>query len=291
MHRHQILGSGIVLGTTLVLSLVAAGVMQHRASAQGSEIGLLWMDVAFLVVYGFAGMIVWKQRSPRAITAAMVGAQIGLIVGAVQIANHLIEAFVPTRPFALIISPVLLTLALLGAAGAAAWQRTGSLALAVISGVCCAIVATLITLCFAISFNLLFVARVDWQLREAFAASGMIDRAGFRVRNILEASSEILVRMPLLAICLAFAGGVIHAWMRRESRRALVLAARFLAPLVFAIGAAALWHANAIERAARPPFVLSGVLLTGVALCAAYPIWSVVHASRGRSRGALDSYP
>jgi len=99
-----------------------------------------------------------------------------------------------------------LTLALLGTAGAAAWQRTGSLALAVISGVCCAMVATLITLCFAISFNMLFAARVDWQLREAFAASGMIDRAAFRVRNILEASSEIFVRMPLLAICLALAG-------------------------------------------------------------------------------------
>jgi hypothetical protein len=279
MHRQQILGSGIILGTILVLSLVAAGVMQHRASAQGSGIGLLWTDIALLVAYGFAGTIVWKQRSPSAITAAMVGAQIGLAVGAVQIANHLIEAFVPTRPFVLVISPVLLTLALLGTAGAAAWERTGSLVLAVISGVCCAIVATLITLCFAISFNLLFAARVDWQLREAFAASGMIDRAGFRVRNILEASSEILVRMPLLAICLAFAGGIIHAWMSRESRRAFVLAAGFLAPLVFAIGAAALWHANAIERAARPPFVLSGVLLTGVALCAAYPIWSAFHGS------------
>jgi hypothetical protein len=289
MHRQQILGSGIILGTILVLSLVAAGVMQHRASAQGSGIGLLWTDVALLVVYGFAGMIVWKQRSPSAITAAMVGAQIGLIVGAVQIANHLIEAFVPTRPFVLVISPVLLTLALLGTAGAAAWERTGSLVLAVISGVCCAIVATLITLCFAISFNLLFAARVDWQLREAFAASGMLDRAGFRVRNILEASSEILVRMPLLAICLALAGAVIQAWMSRESRRAIVLATRFLASFMFAVGAAALWHANTIERAARPPFVLSGVSLTGVALSAAYPIWSAFQGSTDRSRNAEDS--
>ena len=175
MHRQQILGSGIILGTILVLSLVAAGVMQHRASAQGSGIGLLWADVALLVVYGLAGMILWKPSPPSAIIAAMAGAQIGLVVGAVQIANHLIEAFVPNRPFILIISPVLLMLALLGTAGAAAWERTGSLVLAVISGVCCAIVATLITLCFAISFNLLFAARVDWQLREAFVASGMID--------------------------------------------------------------------------------------------------------------------
>ena len=206
-----------------------------------------------------------------------------------QIANHLIEAFVPTRPFVLVISPVLLTLALLGTAGAAAWERTGSLVLAVISGICCAIVATLITLCFAISFNLLLALRVDWQLREAFAGSGMIDRADFRVRNILEASSEILVRMPLLAMCLAFAGAVIQVWMSREARRVLVLAASFLAPFVFALGAAALWHANAIERAARPPFVLSGVLLTGVALCAAYPIWSFLHGSTVGSSSAGNS--
>jgi hypothetical protein len=279
MHRQQIVGSGIILGTILVLSLVTAGVMQHRASAQGAGIGLLWTDVTLLVVFGFAGMIVWKQRSPSAITAAMVGAQIGTVVGFVQIANHLIEAFVPTRPFVLVISPVLLTFALLGMAGAAAWERTGSLALAVVSGICCAIVATLITLYFAISFNLLFTLRVDWQLREAFAASGMIDQAGFRVRNILEASSEILVRMPLLAICLAFAGAIIQAWMSRESRRAVVLAVRFLAPFVFALGAAALWHANGIERVARPPFVLSGVLLTGISLCAAYPLWSALHGS------------
>ena len=278
MRRQQILAWAIVLGTLLVLSLVAVGIIQHRASVQGSGIGLLRTDVALLVVYGFAGMIAWKQRSLSAITAAIVGAQIGLVVGAVQIANHLIEAFVPARPFVLVISPVLVALALLATAGAAAWERTGSLVLAIISGICGAIVATLITLCFAISFNLLFTARVDWQLREAFAASGMIDRAGFRVQNILEASSEILVRMPLVAICFAFAGAVIRAWINRASRRALVLAGG-LAPFVFVLGAAALWHANAIERAARPPFVLSGVLLTGVALCAAYPIWSVLHGS------------
>jgi hypothetical protein len=282
MHRQQILGSGIIVGTILVLSLVAAGVLQHRTSAQASGLGLLRTDVALLVVYGFAGLLVWKQRSPGAITAATVGTQIGLVVGAVGIGNHLIEAFVPARPFVLIISPVLLTLALLGMAGAAAWERTGSLVLAVIGGVCCAIVATLITLCFAISFNLFFAARVDWQLREAFAASSMVDQAGFRVRNILEASSEILLRMPLLALCLSVAGAVIHAWMSRESRRALVLAAGILTPFVFAVGATALWHANAIERAARPPFVLSGVLLTGVALCAAYPIWSAFHGSTNR---------
>ena len=44
--------------------------------------------------------------------------------------------------------------------------------------------ASLITLGFAISFNLFFALRVDWQLREAFAASGMIDPGGFRMEHI-----------------------------------------------------------------------------------------------------------
>jgi hypothetical protein len=239
MPRQKILGGATVLGVLLILSLVGAGVMQHRASVQGSGRGLLGMDVALLLAYGAAGIVVWKQRASNANTAAIVGAQIGILLGAVQIANHLIEAFVPSRPFVLIISPVLLMLALLGAAGAAAWERTRSRVLAVTGGVWCAIVATLITLSFAISFNLLFAVHVDWQLREAFAASGMIDPGGFRVRNILEASSEILVRMPLFAICLAFAGAVIHAWMSGASRR-MAVAASFLAPLVFAAGASAL---------------------------------------------------
>jgi len=133
--------SAIVLGTILLCWGHAAS---HKRSRSG--IGLLWTDVALLVVYAFAGMIVWKQRCPSAITAAMVGAEIGLVLGAVQIANHLIEAFVPTRPFVLIISPVLLMLALLGTTGAVAWERTESLVLAVIGGVCCAILAALVTL-------------------------------------------------------------------------------------------------------------------------------------------------
>jgi hypothetical protein len=285
MHSNRILACATVFGALLVLSLVAAGVLHRPASLQGAGSVLLGMDVALLLAYGIAGIVAWKQSANNANMAAVVGARIGVLLGAVQIANHLIEAFVPIRPFLLIISPVLLMLALLGAAGAAAWERTRSLVSAVIGGVWCAIVATLITLSFAISFNLIFAARVDRQLREAFAASGMSDPGGFRVRNILEASSEILVRMPLFAVCLAFSGAVLQAWMDAKSRR-IAVASSFVAPLMFAVGASALWHANAVERVARPPFVMSGVLLSGVALCAAYPIWSVLHGPGRNSKAS-----
>jgi hypothetical protein len=127
MRRQQMLGWAIVLGSILVLSLILAGVSGHPASIHGSGSGLLWTDVALLMLYGLAGLLLWMLTSSSAVAATTVGAQIGLLVGGVGIANHLIEAFVPSRPFALIIGPVLLTLALLGMAGAAAWERTGSL--------------------------------------------------------------------------------------------------------------------------------------------------------------------
>src|SRR5215467_3493230 len=121
MHRQRLFGCAIILGTLLVLSLLAVGVMQHRTSAQGSGIVQLGIDAVLLVAYGLAGLLVLKHGSQSAITAAIAGAEIGLLVGAVQIANHLMEAFVPSRTFVLMISPVLLTLALLATAGAAAW--------------------------------------------------------------------------------------------------------------------------------------------------------------------------
>src|SRR4051812_8743274 len=113
MQRQHVLGCAIILGTLLDLSLVTVGVMDHPASIQGSGIGLLRMDIALLLVYGIVGVVVWMQRPSNTNTAAiMVGAQSGLLLGAVLMANHLIEAIVPIRSFVLVISPVLLALAL-----------------------------------------------------------------------------------------------------------------------------------------------------------------------------------
>ena len=41
-------------------------------------------------------------------------------------------------------------------------------------------------------------------------------------------------------------------------------------------GVAALSYANSLERAARPPFVMAGVLLAGIAVSFAHPIWSAL---------------
>jgi len=150
-----------------------------------------------------------------------------------------------------------------------------SFTLAVIAGVWCAMVAMLILLCFAFSFNLAFEARVELQLYWAFAASGMNDPGAFVVKNSLEAASEGLVRMPAFAMFTSLAGALANAWISRRSRTA-VLAAASVTPLMVVTGVAALSYANSLERAARPPFVMAGVLLASIAISFGHPIWSLL---------------
>jgi hypothetical protein len=207
--------------------------------------------------------------------AIRLGTMAGLLLGAVLITNHVIELFVSTRSFALVISPVLLALALLAATGSAATERTGSLLLAIVAGVWCAIVGTLVLLCVGLVFGLTLEARVELWLREAFATSGMNDPSGFLVQNTLEAASEALVRMPVAALFLSLFGALANAWIGKRSRTA-VLVVICSAVLMFIGGAAALWYANSLPRAARPPFVLAGVLLASVAVSAAHPTWSAL---------------
>ena len=146
----------------------------------------------------------WPQSRREVNISVSVGAQVGVLLGAVHVANHVLESYVPHRPFVLIISPVFLMLALFGAAGSTAWERTRSLGLAVIAGVWCTIVGILIALCVVFSVNLAFEGNAELQMHEAFAASGMNDPGAFLVRNMLEATSEGLVRMPIFAVFLSF---------------------------------------------------------------------------------------
>jgi hypothetical protein len=278
--RQHMLASATVLGVLAVLLLIAAGVARHPASVQGAGSGLLRMDVALLLAYGIAGVWVWYRRRPAVGLSIRVGAQFGVLLGAVHVANHALELFVSHRAFVLVISPVFLMLALFGAAGSTAWERTRSLSLAMIAGAWCAMVGMLITVCVVSGANLAFEGSAARQMHEAFAASGMHDPGAFLVRNTLEAASEGLVRMPIFAMFLSFIGAITNAWISSASQRTALAAC--LTPFMFAVGAAALVHADALERAARPPFVMAGVALASLALSSAHPIWSALRRARLR---------
>jgi hypothetical protein len=272
-HRHPLQGFVVILGTLLLLVVIAAAVACHPESIQGAGSRLLAIDVLLLLMYGAAGVWACYDTRPNLITALRVGARVGVLLGAVLIANHLIELFVPARPFIVIIGPVLLLIGLLGGAGSATWQRTGSLSLAVAGGVWCAIVAMLIGLTVAFCLSLAFRHKAELPLRELFADSSLNDPDAFLVRNSLEAISEGLFRTPIFALFFSFTGAIANKWISvsRPTRRS---AALVLTPLMFVAGVAALWHANSLVRAARPPFVMSGVALASVALCSAHAIWA-----------------
>ena len=237
------------------------------------------MNVGVVLTYGAAGIWVRGQRLTKVGIALSVGAAVGLALGAAHVANHVIESFVPLRgrmaPLVLGAGHMLLTLALFCVAGSVAWARTRSVGLAVVGGVWCAMLAVVMALAFAFASNLAFEVRAVLRLKDAFLASGMSDPGAFMVRNSFEAASEALVAMPALAILPSLAGGLANAWMSGRSRRT-AFAAAVLMPVVFAAGALSLWYADSLERAARPPFVMTGLLLAGLSLAGVHPTWSAL---------------
>lgn len=277
--RGHPLGTTLVPGVLIVLTLTAVGVARHPSAIQGAGNRFFWLDLALLLIYGIVGLWVWHRSSAPLDIAIHLSTMTGFLLGAVLVANHMTELFVPTRNFFLVISPVFLALALFAATGSAVMERTSSVLLAAIAGVWCAMVGTLMLLCAGFALNLTCEARCELWLRQAFAASKMKDPGGFLIRNTLEAASEGLVRMPIIALFLSPIGAWTNAWMVRRSRTT-VLVSTCSALLMFLGSAAALSYANSLPRSARPPFILGGVLLASVALSAAYPSWSALRQDR-----------
>jgi hypothetical protein len=134
-------------------------------------------------------------------------------------------------------------------------------------------------LSFALTLNLAFEGRAASWLHDPFVASGMSDAGAFVVRNSLEAASEILTRGPIAALVLSFIGCLLNMWMVARSRSLAVFAA-WSAPVMLGVGTFALWYADSLERATRPPFVLVGVVTAGIALSSVHPIWSALRGQR-----------
>ncbi len=272
-----------IIGWFLLLSLMIAGVARHPASIVGAGTRLLAEDLALLLAAGALAAWVWRQRGIDKRNALVAGGQTGLIIGMLFAVNHAIESFAPREnPIADLVrgaGVTMIMLAMFGVAGSAAWARTRSVLWGGLAGLWCACTATLFALTCAFALNYVFEADAIARLREAFLSSGMNDAGAFVARNSLRAASEALIRMPATAVVVGFTGALANAWLSARSRR-LNLAIAWFMPLVLAIGAGALWHADSLERAARPPFIVTGLIAAGVALCGAHPLWSSLMRDR-----------
>lgn len=281
--KDRTLGGPAILASVLVVLLMVVSVSRHPASL-GS--GLFITDISLLLGYGAFSVGVWRQRDAKARTALTAEAQTGILLGVVLITSHTIEwgGLFESRAGQFIrgAGSILLILGLLGAAGSAAWQRTGSIVLAIIAGLWCGSLGILILLSYALSLNLAFEAHAASWLHEPFVLSGMNDAGAFVVRNSLEAASEILVRLPIAALALSFSGCLSNAWITKWPRSLTVLAAA-VNPFIFGGGAFALWYAGSLSRAARPPFIMTGVLAAAIALCSVHPIWSSLFRKASRT--------
>ncbi|MBV9155058.1 MAG: hypothetical protein JO097_02275 [Acidobacteriaceae bacterium] len=283
-------GGFAVLGWLVMLLLMLVSVGRHPASL-GS--GLFLIDITLLSGYGVFSLWGWRQQRADVRDALTAGARMGIILGLVLVASHLVEWLgldrSRTAQFARGAGSTLLILGLLGAAGSAAWQRTRSIRLGAIAGLWSASLAMVILLNFALSLNLAFETHSIAWLHEAVAASGMRDAGAFVVRNSLEAASEILIRLGIGGLVLSLMGSLLSAWIMPRSRNVSMLAA-WLMPFVFVAGVISLWYAGSLERSARPPFVMAGVLAAGFAVCGAHPIWSCFFRRRA-TESALSSTP
>ncbi len=279
--RHGGTGGAVIFGAVITLLLLTANVVRHPASIQGTGRDPLVMDVALLLAYSVAGALVSLARAPKVGLAANTGAKVGILLGAVYVVSHSIESFVPNQPprarLAVGAGPVLAMMALFSVAGSAGWVRTRSVWMATVAGLSCAAMGVLILLSFGLFCNLAFETALGAQLREAIVASGASSDPGvFLVRNSVQAVSEGLVRMPVLGLLVSLIAGLSSAWMW-ELPRATRWVVAWLAPMMLVIGTAALWYANSLDRSARPPFILFGVSMAGIALATAVPAWMALH--------------
>ena len=272
-------GGVVVAGVLFVLSLWAVVADRHPESIEGAGGRMLVADVVLLVLCGAAGTWAACQRNVNMTMAIRVGTLVGVVLGGVHVVHHVVEFFVPlsgrTALLALGAGHVLTMLALFSIAGSATWERTHSMSFAMISGAWSAVVSVLILLAVACSLNFAFGTSAERHLHEAFLASGMTDPRAFLVKNALEAASEALVRMPILGIVLSFAGALGSTWMSRR-KRSTAYAVGWLLPLAFVAGTISLYYADSLERTARPPFILIGLVLAGLSLAVAPSVWSAL---------------
>jgi hypothetical protein len=261
----------IGVGLTLVLLLVAAwrfpeSVTRGPLSPAGT--------VAALLVYG--GVSDWARRTTSDATrvALAAGAKAGLLLGTLAVINHSLEVFSsipPPLPAILGVSMWGVMFFCFGAVASATAERVGTIALGVVASIWAALVSAAATVLFASIVGLAFMPRMQQVLGGGFTTSGMVDSRAYVVRNLFDSAATHLLLAPLLAAMVGAAGGFALSVLRPLARRTVVALGVF-GVLLLVSGVAAIRFASALDRPARPPFIMFGLAALCVSLASAYPI-------------------
>lgn len=269
-----------IVGVTFVL-LMWSG-WRFRESLTSGGLPTFLGAVGALVVYWVLSE--WLRRASTGLlrTAMISGAKIGVVVGILAIINHVIEVFSWLRPPAPAILGVtmwgLMFLAF-GGASSITYSRTLSMGSALFASVWSALISSAATVLFAVSAGLVFTARMENILAAEFARSGMRQPQAFVVRHLFEGALTHLVAAPLLAVVVGAASLVACALLKGVPRRRLAILGS-LDLLLLSGGVFAIHFASSLERSARPPFIMAGLL----GLCLSLASASALIASIGINR-------
>ena len=111
---------------------------------------------------------------------------------------------------------------------------------------------------FASFIGLVFMPRMQWVLGGDVATSGMIDSRAYVVRNLSDSAATHLLLAPSLAAIVGAASALVLLILRPLARRTVVVLGSFGVLLLFS-GVAAIRFASALDRSARPPFIMFGL--------------------------------
>ena len=264
----------VVIGAVLVIGLIGYAVHGYPSSISEGGPTPLITTIAALTAYVVAGVWIRQHQTGAARAALVSGAQVGLVLGAFEIVNISLETSGSVSPSVRgIVGPVSMALLALlyGTAGSIAYRRTTSLPLAVGAGVWCAIVVTVITCLFAFSYNLASVTSLSVAMHDSYVQSGMHDARAFVVRNTLDAASSHVLVSPLIGAFFSGVGALITVRLMR-ARPSTAAALGLLGVCQLALSIGLIHYAMSLTRPERPPFIMTGMLLGGIALTYAAPV-------------------
>jgi hypothetical protein len=251
--------AGLVIGGVLVIAATVVYGLGSDPDA-GRQLGAQQLGPLGVVLLAYLGAAVWawRLRKVEATASLRTGAVMGILLGVAGTANLTLEYLGNLRPPWNAIVPASemgIMVVLFGAAATLTLRRSRPVTLALLAALWCAVVGT--TLICAYGFLLqLAVLR---------------PRGQGSLGNIVESATQHMVIAPVVAI-VAGAVAIAATLLHRSSRPGARLALALLDVVQGMVGVGLLVFAASLARAERPPFVMTGMLLTAAALACA-PAW------------------
>jgi hypothetical protein len=243
-------GIGVMSGALLIAIAGGYAIRKYPDAASragGVQVALLCLAVLAYLVGGW-----WARsiRDARAKASLGIGAAIDMLLGLIGAVNITVENFVSLPgPLAAIVPATAMAFMVIAFALGAilAMRRSGSIALALLASIWAAVVGMVITCAYGFVLNL------------ATIASSLV------VANTISSASTHMLVAPVVALSVGTVAILAARISWSLGRRATFMLA-LIELALFVLGVTALVFAASLQRQERPPFVMSGMLATALAL-------------------------